>query len=234
MSNKVKKAPMACSDNEWIEEEFSGEKQNASQTPSAFQLAPIVQPLAIVPFNTQEQPLFQYGSSYDLNQAREDIAAGFEEDEPVQVYAPIEKRVRFVPIFLAVLSLLIVGVLVLGEFALQQYLVLTPGMSGYAYVMALINKISGTIVIADLVLPGAVAIVAVFSVLNILASLVKMKSRGACAFSKICLFFMLTFSLVLVLICLMNEVEMGYGLYAVAGLSFLSLVIGYLAKKDRK
>ncbi len=232
MSKKPKNAPLANSDNEWIDEEFSG--NNAAQNSSSFQLAPIVQPLAIVPFNTQEQPLFQYGSSYDFNQAREDIARGFEDEIEQQYEAPIEKRVRFVPIFLAILSLLIVGVLVLGEFALQQYLVLTAGMSGYAYVMDLVNQVSGTLVIADLVFPGAVAIVAVFSVLNLLASLIKMKSRGACAFSKICLFFMLTFSLVLVLISLMNEIEMGYGLYAVAGLSFLSLIIGYLAKKDKK
>lgn len=233
MSKKQKNAPLAQNDNEWIDEEFSGEK-NAAGNSSGFQLAPIVQPLAIVPFNTQEQPLFQYGSSYDFRQAREDIAQGFEDEAAVQYEAPIEKRVRFVPVFLAILSLLVVGVLVLGEFALQQYLVLTTGMSGYAYVMDLVAKVTGTIVIADLIFPGAVAIVAVFSVLNLLASLIKMKSRGACAFSKICLFFMLTFSLVLVLICLMNEMEMGYGLYAVAGLSFLSLVIGYLAKKDKK
>lgn len=236
MSKKVKNEPLA-NDNEWIEEEFSSFKKEDFASSTGVQLSPIVQPIAFVPYNTQEQPLFQYGSSYDLDRAREDIAREFEtEEEGYKKKAPIEKKVRFLPIFLSILSLLIVGVLVLGEFALQEYLILTADTSGYAYVMQIVDTLTagGELVIAELIVPGAVALIAVFAVINLIANLIKMKSKGACAISKICLFFMLTLSLVLVLVNMINDEVIGYGLYAVAGLSLISLVFGYLAKKDIK
>lgn len=232
MSKQVKNEQLA-KDNEWIEEEFSSAPKE--EFDPGVQLSPIVQPIAFVPYNTQEQPLFQYGSSYDLDRAREDIAKEFEEEDEYSD-VPEQKRVHFIPIFLAILSLLVIGVLVLGEFALQEYLVLTADISGYAYVMQIVDIFSagGELVIADIIIPGAVALIALFAVINLLANLIKMKSRGACVISKICLFFMLTLSLVLVLIHMINEEVIGYGLYAVAGLSFISLVFGYLAKKDIK
>lgn len=240
--SKKERNVLVTDENEWIEEEFASKpKSNVPVGGAGVQLAPIVQPIAFVPYNTQEQPLLQYGNSgYDLARARDDIARGYDDDYDDEYATPAlasyEKKVRFVPIFLAILSLLIVGVMVAGEFVLKEYLVLTTGVSGYGYIMNLVDMVmaGGTLVIADMILPGAIALIALFAVLNLLASLIKMKSKGACTISKICLFFMLTFSLVVVLICLMNEIEMGYGLYAVAGLSFLSLVIGYLAKKDIK
>ena len=223
-------------DNDWLDEEISDNAASSSpQAPSGVQLSPIVQPIAFVPYNTQDQPLFQYGG-YDVQKAKEEIAQEFEDDEEYQeVYddGDNEKKVRFTPIFLAVLSLLVVAVLVVGEFVLQEFLALTAGLSGYAYVMELVDIFTAgnELVIADLIFPGAVALVGLFAVINLIASLIKMKSKGASVVSKICLFFMLTFSLVLVLISLMNDYEIVYGLYAVAGLSLLSLVVGYLAKK---
>jgi hypothetical protein len=204
MSKKEKKDLI---DNEWLDEEISQPASNQSQAPSGVQLSPIVQPIALVPYNTQEQPLFQYGS-YDVAKAREEISREFEEyTESKEDYEEqiTQKKVRFVPIFLAVLSLLVIAVLVVGEFVAQEYLALTAGMSGYAYIMELVDVFTGVgeLVIADLIFPGAVALVAVFALINLIASLIKMKSKGACVISKICMFFMLTFSLTLVLISLM-------------------------------
>ncbi|MFW5780118.1 MAG: hypothetical protein ACOCWI_01520 [Bacillota bacterium] len=224
-------------DNEWLDEEISQKSASASpQSPSGVQLSPIVQPIAFVPYNTQDQPLFQYGG-YDVERAKEEIAQEFEDSEEYEeVYeeSDSEKKVRFTPIFLAVLSLLVVAVLVVGEFVAQEFLALTAGMSGYAYIMELVDIFTagGELVIADMIFPGAVGLVGLFAVINFIASLIKMKSRGASVISKICLFFMLTFSLVLTLISLMNDYEIVYGLYAVAGLSLLSLIVGYLAKKE--
>jgi len=110
---------------------------------------------------------------------------------------------------------------------------LTAGMSGYNYIVGLVDsfKAGGELVIAELIFPGSVALVGLFALINLIASLIKMKSKGACAIFKICLFFMVIFSLALVLISLMNDYDIIYGLYAVAGLSLLSLIIGFLAKK---
>lgn len=230
MSKKIKDNQIS-NDNEWIEEELSSAPESKNEN-SSVQLSPIVQPIAFVPYNTQEQPLFQYGSSYDFEQAKEDIANEFEEEDKEYEESLQVKKVRVLPIFLVVLSLLLVAVMVVGEFVLQEYLILSADMSGYAYVMDFVDLLSaGEMVIADMILPGCVALIALFAIINILANLIKIKSKGACCVSKICLFFMLALSLVLVLTNLMNDAEIGYGLYAVAGISFISLIFGYLAKK---
>ena len=231
MYKKLKEANIPILKNEWEEEETVNKKTNVPVAPasSGVQLGPIVQPVAFVPYNTQEQPLFQYGGTYDVAKAKEDIEREYEEEyeEDERIYsAPIEKKVRFVPILLAILSLLIVGVMVAGQFVLQNYLAICEGISGYKYIFNLVDMISaGDINIPDLILPAAVAVVALFAIINFLSSLIKMQYRGACTMSKISLFLMVTFALAVVLLCLMNELTMNYGLYAVVGLSFISLVI---------
>lgn len=234
MAKKTNKTQFA-KNNEWIEEEFSSCTKDAKAS-QGIKLAPIIQPIAFVPYNTQEQSLFDYGD-YDYDRAREDISRGFQDEQAYDGREmPIEKKVRFIPIFIAILSLLIIGVLVAGKFVLQEYLMLVPDMSGYDYIMQIVDTFTSgaALVIKDLIIPGAVALIAFFALINFLASLIKMKSRGACAISKICLFFMLLLSIVLVVMNMINDVTLGYGLYAVAGLSFIALIVGYLAKKDRR
>ncbi len=222
-------------ENEWLEEE---EEFSASSPEKSVQLPPIVQPLAIVPYNTQEQPLFQYADSADDSM---DTIEGYyedeyEEDSYIRQPELAKKGVYGTPILLMIFSLLILAILILGEFVLKEYLIISSEMSGYAYTMELkdILMSGGELVIAELIIPGAVVLIALFSLINLIANLIKIKSRGACAISKVCLFFMVSFSLVLVLINLINDEAIGYGLYGVAGLSFLSLLFGYLTKKDIK
>lgn len=224
-------------ENEWIDEE---EEFSDSSPKLSVQLPPVVQPLAIVPYNTQEQPLFQYADSSDgsYDNIVEDYTPEPYEREEVYARYPeaADKRVRSTPVFLMLFSLVILAILILGEFVLKEYLILSSEMSGYAYIMKVVETFTSgeELVIAELIIPGAVVIIALFSLINLVANLAKIKSRGACVISKICIFFMISFSLVLVLVNLINEETIGYGLYGVAGLSFLSLLIGYLAKKDIK
>jgi len=235
----AKKNPVVI--NDWEEEsEVTAVESDVNVTPSApTRMAPIVQPIAFVPYTTQDQALWQVTpSGYDIPQARRDIANAYASPEEAaaaeaKAAEDSEKKVRFVPIFLAVLSLLIIAVMVVGKFVLQTELALVGGLSGYDYALEVYDIIMEASFddISALILPASVIIVALASLLNLIANLIKMKSRGACVFAKICIFFMLTFSLVLVLIALMDTIELGYGMYAVAGLSFISLLVGYLARK---
>lgn len=210
----------------------------------------ILQPVAFAPYAASADKASAWQmtpSGYDINQARRDIAASYEKDVPVEAedtaleeaaLAPEKKRVRFVPIFIAVLSLLVIAVLVLGKFVLEKELALVAGISGYGYIEKLVELISdiagGAAFSIDLLVPCAVAVVALFSVINVIASLVKITSRGACVLSKISIFFMLLASLVIILVSVLDVQELGYGIYAVGGLSFIMLFVGYLAKNDVK
>ena len=79
-------------DNEWSEEEEFTSEENKSSS-AGVQLSPIIQPIAFVPYSTQDQPLLQYGDSngysYEQAQAEEDQ----EDIERTYEYDTVKKSV---------------------------------------------------------------------------------------------------------------------------------------------
>lgn len=222
-----------------VADNTQGTNSEIPVTPAAGQAsAPIVQPSAFAPY-TSSQVVWQnnFSSGYGYAKARRDIDKAYEsevtEELPPIIEAPLpeKKRVHFIPILLAIFSLLIIAVIVVGKYALQDYLTVLEGKSGLDFLIKdLVDNFKGTITVEKLIIPGALAIVALFSVLNFIGSLCAILKKGATVFSKVCIFFMLTFSLVALLLGLVKNMEIGYGLYALVGISFLSLLFGYLAK----
>lgn len=211
--------------------------------------SPIVQPISVVPYDAKAkrddgmscnpiiQPIsfvpYAGNSLWQNNEAKEEPAPTPAVPETPVAVAPEKKKVRFIPILLAIFSLLVIAVMVIGKYALTEYLAILDGKSGLDYIMTdLIDCFSGSFEIAKFILPLSVAVVALFSIVNFITSLCTMFKKGASVLSKISIFFMLVFALVLCFIGLVNDITLGYGLYAVAGLSFLSLVFGYLSRNN--
>lgn len=247
---KKQKNPVPVS-NDWdFEDESFGSQQDSAPNISGgapTQLPPIIQPIAFVPYTTQEQPLWQamMPNQEEENYYYQEEAYGAEEDyysEGASKKSKSRSRgksggVSAAAIVSIIFSVLIIGVLIAGEYVLQEYLgIMTLAgslTSGYGFIMELIDVISkGDMAIDFLLIPGAVAIIAVATVINLIASIIRVKRRGACLVSKICLFIMVMLSLVLILIGIIDDRSPGYGLYAVAGLSFIAMLVAYLAKKD--
>ncbi len=188
-----------------------------AQPAKAVQLTPIIQPIAFVPYSTQDQALYM----------EDEVEETEVEEIEEEVVAPKKKKVSCAAIFLSIFSLLIIGVYVAGNFVLQDYLALVGGVSGYGIIMELIETMEFTN-IANLV----IAIAPVMALLTIIASLIRIMKKGACVFAKITTFIGLVAIIAAVVLALINQAEIGYGLYAVAVLSLVNVLIAYLAKND--
>ncbi len=190
-----------------------------AQPAKAVQLTPIIQPIAFVPYSTQDQPLYMFDD--------EEEVAEVEEVEEEVVAAP-KKKVSCAAIFLSIFSLIIVGIYVAANWVVPEYLALINGESGLAIIMNLVETMDFTN-FANL----AIAVVPVMAVLTLIASLIRIKRKGACVFAQITTFLGLVAVIAALLLVLIDGgYEIGYGLYAVAALSLINVLIAYLAKRD--
>ncbi|MBR3685204.1 MAG: hypothetical protein IKL86_02900 [Clostridia bacterium] len=190
-----------------------------AQPAKAVQLTPIIQPIAFVPYSTQDQPLYMYDEE-------EEVAVEEEVEEEV-VVAP-KKKVSAAAIFLSIFSLLIVGLYVIANWVMPDMLGLIDGQSGLAIIMGLVETMD-----FSNIMNIALAVVPVMAVLTLIASLIRIMKKGACVFAKITTFLGLVAVIAALLLALIDGgYAIGYGLYAVAALSLINVLIAYLAKND--
>ena len=188
-----------------------------AQPPKAVQLTPIIQPIAFVPYSTQDQELF-------VEEEEEIVEEEIVEEE---VVAP-KKKVSCAAIFLSIFSLLIIGVYVAAEWVLTDILALVNGQSGLAIIMDLVETMEFTNFVNL-----AIAVVPVMALLTLVASLIRIMRKGACIFAQITTFIGLVAVIAALLLVLIDGgYEIGYGLYASAALSLINVLIAYLAKRD--
>lgn len=190
-----------------------------AQPAKAVQLTPIIQPIAFVPYSTQDQPLYMYDD--------EEVEA-VEEEVEEEVVAPKKKKVSCAAIFLSIFSLIIVGLYVIANWVMPDMLGLVDGQSGLAIIMGLVETMD-----FSNIMNIAIAVVPVMAVLTLISSLIRIMKKGACVFAKITTFLGLVAVIAALLLALIDgEVAIGYGLYAVAALSLINVLIAYLAKND--
>lgn len=192
-------------------------------TPSkVVQLTPIIQPIAFVPYSTQEQELYMEGPE------EEEEAPIPQEEEAV---AP-KKKVSVAAIFLMIFSLLIIAVFVAGKWVLQEYLACVGSVSGLDVTLDYIEAQDWTDIVSILV-----TVIPVCAVLVFISSLIRIMHKGACVFAMIFALIGIAASLAAILMLALDDAkgsEVGYGLYAMAALSLINMLIAFLAKREPK
>ena len=197
--------------------------QPVSTPAKVVQLTPIIQPIAFVPYSTQEQELYMEGPE-------EEAEAPIPQEEEVVVP---KKKVSAAAIFLSIFSLLIIAVYVIGKFVdVEGYLACVGGVSGLDVTLNYIEAQEWT----DIV-PILVTVIPVCAVLVLISSLIRIMHKGACVFAMIFSLIGIAASLAAILMLALddaNDSEVGYGLYAIAALSLISMLIAFLAKREPK
>ena len=189
-------------------EEAKAAQQPVSAPPKVVQLTPIIQPIAFVPYSTQEQELYMEGPEEE-----EEVATIPQEEEEEVVP---KKKVSAAAIFLSIFSLLIIAVFVAGKWVLQDY----------------IESIDWTDIVSILV-----TAIPVCAVLVLISSLIRIMHKGACVFAMIFSLIGIGVSLAAILMIALDDASgesVGYGLYAMAALSLINMLIAFLAKRDPK
>ncbi|MDD3946471.1 MAG: hypothetical protein PHI19_01375 [Clostridia bacterium] len=208
------------------------------------QLTPIVQPLAFVPYSTQKQPLFMFDDEADpaivpeaVPQEPVPVTIENEACEPSDAVTKPRKGIKAAPVILILLSLLVAAVFVVGKYvsvaADYTYFYALEGINhnGIDIVISVYEAIAaGEIIALEYALPSAIALTGVFAVLTFLASLIRICKKGACVFAKITTAFTFLFALLAIILALVEEATMGYGLYIAGGLALLSILVAYLSR----
>ena len=191
---------------------------NAIPTPSSIvQLPPIVQPIAMVPYTTQNQPLVQYDPNY-----RPPV-------EKTAAPAPAYKPKAFAGIS-AVVALLAIAVIVVGCLlkAFNDYTVL-GSVTWIVKESGMIDKlISGDMsVILSLIVPALYVLICVFCVIimiNALVKLGKMKPLGKLNVWTLIALLMAIANIVIMFIK-KDVYTIQIGAYVIAGILLVMLIL---------
>lgn len=207
-----------------VEEPIEEKKQQPVSTPpKVVQLTPIIQPIAFVPYSTQDQELYMYDEEVE-----EEEDYGVEEEEYVE--APKKKKVSAAAVFLSIFSLLIIAVYVLGKFFAQDYISVLGTTSGLDVTLNMIEAQSFTDITAILI-----TVVPVCAVIVLLSSLIRIMHKGACVVAMIFSFIGIAAAIAAILLVIMDGSEdIGYGMYIMAALSLINLLIALLSKREEK
>lgn len=207
-----------------VEEPIEEKKQQPVSTPpKVVQLTPIIQPIAFVPYSTQDQELYMYDE-----EVGEEEDYGVEEEEYVE--APKKKKVSAAAIFLSIFSLLIIAVYVLGKFFAQDYISVLGSTSGLDVTLNMIDAQSFTDITAILI-----TVVPVCAVIVLLSSLIRIMHKGACVVAMIFSFIGIAAAIAAILLVVLDGSEdIGYGMYIMAALSLINLLIALLSKREEK
>lgn len=207
-----------------VEEPIEEKKQQPVSTPpKVVQLTPIIQPIAFVPYSTQDQELYMYDEEVE-----EEEDYGVEEEEYVE--APKKKKVSAAAIFLSIFSLLIIAVYVLGKFFAQDYIGVLGTTSGLDVTLNMIDAQQFTDITAILI-----TVIPVCAVIVLLSSLIRIMHQGACVVAMIFSFIGIAAAIAAILLIVLDGSEdIGYGLYIMAALSLINLLIALLSKREEK
>ena len=194
------------------------------------QLTPIVQPIAFVPYSTQEQPLFMYD---DEEYVEEPVYDDDEyEDDYVEAAAPVarKRKASAAAIIVAILSLVVIGIYVIAKWVAAEYIGLIDSTAGLDIILNFFEAPEWTD-IATL----SILLVPVFAILTFIGALIGVMRKGVCLFAKITSAFALISALVAILMPVIEgESSVGYGLYAVAAICLINVLISWLAANEAK
>ena len=199
-------------------------EQPVAKPNKVVQLTPIIQPIAFVPYSTQEQELYM--------EEEEEEAVNEPIPQEEEVEAPKKKKVSAAAIFLSIFSLLIIAVFVAGKWVLQDYLACVGGVAGLDVTLNYIEAQDWTDIVSILV-----TVIPVCAALVLISSLIRIMHKGACVFAMIFSLLGIAASLAAILMLALDDAgdqSVGYGLYAMAGLSLINMLIAFLAKREPK
>jgi hypothetical protein len=190
------------------------------------QLTPIIQPIAFVPYSTQEQPLYMY----------DDVEEQIEEmEEVIEEAAPAKKKVSGACIALMIFSIVYIALYVISKFVSLEYIFAINGTSALDL---LINVFKAGAIVFDTVtiIALALGVGAVCCLLVLIASIIKIMGPGVPAFAKIFAFLGLVVTLVSVLLALVQKdtVAINYGLYIYAAVALIIVIISFLSKNKKQ
>lgn len=199
-----------------------------------------------VPFITDPTSFMMYGEN--ALQAFNEEVKRVEAEIRKEVYGNVEekavvvkkKSVNACSVIAVIFGLLVLAELVVGKFftisSLPTIFVVAGGVDGLTYILNIINGFTSGSALTAIppVLAIGIALVAIFSIITLLTGLFTIKKQGTSAFMKVCLFISFVGAVVIAVTLLIDGKELAIGLYILMGLTFISTLIGFCSKSQKK
>jgi len=200
----------------------------------------IVQPIAIVPYNTTEQPLYQYESQQAYGQGYTDEYSYGDQnyDSRSLERTTAKKGLNALKIILMVLSLLYIAVIVVGKFVDLEYLKFDANRSGLEIVLKATSVFSQgfqglkELDIKEMLFPILLAANCLFVLMLFLASIFSIKG-GVSIFEKIIAILSLLSMGGFGYLMYDAKLSFGYGFYAAVALTALIAILALVGKRRR-
>ena len=219
----------------------TGKGPVAVKTPNDnVQLTPVVQPIALVPYSSQAQPLLTYDYNGMPKLENKNYLAESEDD-----YNKVEeafvaptalaccKKNRKAPLFIILLSLLACSLMLMGDFLVQSITALS-NQQGLVYItIGLMDNIAyDSFSLIHNAAELSLVLIFILLVIIILSSIYNRK-RGVGIFVKIASFFITVFALTAAFIYFQQE-TINLGSFILIVLSFIILTLSFMATRPCK
>ncbi|MFI3228622.1 MAG: hypothetical protein R3Y23_00465 [Bacillota bacterium] len=195
-------------------------------------VTPIVSVGAMAPYHLKGQPALVEPNYFD--EMAED-AVSTEEVVAVECSDKIRKRgCSFSSLLAIILAIATVFALVAGKYinSIAEYCAIADGSIGYTYIESLINNItSGVVLSAENIIPLCVALIAVCSILTIIACVIKLGYKGVCIFAKITILLTLASCGVALGYAIGTGIAVDICLYVICGITFIQSVVALCVKR---
>ena len=206
----------------------------------------MVQPLIVVPFSSQMQPLYQYtpeamNSFYNGGVPSGEYAypdgdgygyaeeGGYEEARASRRERG-ERKVNVSALFTFLFALIAIAVSAISYFVDFEYILVADGKGALAIIMGLTDAFGGDIDIKSLIMPAGLALGALFGIITALVGLFSVGAKRFALFGKITALLALIFTGVALAMMFVNKVEIGYGAYIITALYLITAIVALAAK----
>lgn len=209
----------------------------------------MVQPLIVVPFSSQMQPLYQYtpeamnafynggapsadygyGDSYGYDGGYDYSERSEEEARPAKRERK-GRKVNVSALFVFLFALIALAVSAVSYFVDFEYILVADGKGALAIIMGLTDAFGGEIDIKSLIMPAGLALGALFGIITALTGLFSVGAKRFALFGKITAVLALVFTGVALAMMFVNKVEIGYGAYIITAVYLITAIVALTAK----
>ena len=149
-----------------------------------------------------------------------------------------KRTVKKAAIFAIIFSILILAVIIVPNFLNGQdfveYLNIVEGKNGYSMIMDLVDTVTGggSFEIMDMLVPGGLAILAIFTALTLLFNIFSIKARKYPILCRLVAFIALIGALLMAIMLVVKEMEaMAYGAIIVTALALINALVTLTGKR---
>ncbi len=242
-SDFKKSSEQPCKESE--QSQRASEQSCETARPDGGKMPPLVQPLIVVPFASQMQPLYQNGGfpfSYDdmyddgYDDVEEETVAeesvGVKKEKKVKTKKSTDKRINVGSVFAFIFGLVAIALVAISYFVNIAFINVTESESALAVMISAVKGITenGLGDIKTLLFPLGLIVATLFTLLTFIVSAFSFKRKYPIAGKVFAALALIGAALALIMV-FVDKMTVSYGAYALPAVAILMAISAFAAKR---